>query len=133
MNVDIESLVREALLEQGCDENMLGEFDGHTTIALEFTQRPALLISRLDDDIWIWSRIAEDNNSVLTQRASELLFALMDGCAFSANGQLQLATEDGYILLRGLVGTAYLQSSQQFSAALEEFFNLQDNFLGILQ
>ncbi|VTR36739.1 Invasion protein invB [Serratia fonticola] len=79
MNVDIDVLVREALLEKGCDESMLSNFDGHTTIALEFTQRPSLLISTLDDNVWIWSRIAEDNNAVLTQRASELLFALMEG------------------------------------------------------
>ncbi|CAI1687162.1 Invasion protein invB [Serratia fonticola] len=133
MNVDIDVLVREALLEKGCDESMLSNFDGHTTIALEFTQRPSLLISTLDDNVWIWSRIAEDNNAVLTQRASELLFALMEGCEFTPSGQLQLSVDEGYILLRGLVSPAFLESSQQFSAAMEEFFSLQENFLGIFQ
>lgn len=133
MNVDIKHLVREALLEQGCEESMLDEFDGHSTIALEFKERPALLISELDGSIWLWSRIAEDINSVLSQRASELLFALMEGCSFTPDGQLQLATDEGYVLLRGLVSENYLQNSQQFSVALEEFFNLQENFLGIMQ
>ncbi|QJU42324.1 SPI-1 type III secretion system chaperone SpaK [Serratia marcescens] len=132
MNVDIKSLVSDALLEQGCDESLLNDFDGHSTIALEFTERPDLLISEQDDGVWLWSRIAEDNQSVLGQRGGELLFALMEGCTFTPGGQLQLTIDDGYIFLRGLVKDEYLKNGQQFSAALEEFFILQENFLGII-
>jgi len=132
MYIDIKQLVCDALMEQGCSDSLLQGIDGHSTIALEFNDRPDILISEMEGEVWLWSRIAEDNQLVIGQRSGELLYALMEGCSFTPGGQLQLAIDDNYILLRGLIDKDFLQSGKLLSAALEEFFNLQDNFLRII-
>ncbi|MDN0086140.1 SPI-1 type III secretion system chaperone SpaK [Yersinia nurmii] len=133
MNVDIVTLIRDTLLETGCDESLLNNFDGHSTISLDFSDRASMLISLVDDQVWLWSRIGEENTHVLSQKADDLLKTLMEGCAFTPSGQLQLATNDGYIELKGLVNSSYTETSTRFAEALDEFFALQEKFVEILQ
>lgn len=133
MNIDIASLVRAALTESGCDESLLGDFDAHSTISLDFDDSPSLLISMLDDNVWIWSKIAEASESILHHSASMILEKLMAGCQFTMTGQLQLTQQDGYLELRGMVAPGYLESSQRFAEALDEFFSHQEEFLGLIR
>ncbi|MFP7609861.1 InvB/SpaK family type III secretion system chaperone [Serratia quinivorans] len=133
MHIDLGDVVRSALLELGCEESMLSDFDGHSTIMLDFNDRPALFISTEENNVWLWSRIAEENSSLLALRGGELLPALMEGYGFSVCGQLQLTFSEGYLLLRAMIAPAVLQDTEQFSVALEEFFNQQERFVGMIQ
>lgn len=133
MNIDIVSLVREALVESGCDESLLDDFDAHSTISLDFEKSPSLLISMVDDNVWIWSKICEAHETILRHSASTILEKIMGGCRFSMTGQLQLTQNDGYLELRGMVHPDYLESSQRFADALDEFFSHQEDFLGLMR
>lgn len=133
MYLDIVSLIRGALLESGVEESMLGEFDGYSTIALDFDNYPSLLISVVDDQVWIWSNLCENTPGVLQQRLGSVMEKIMEGCSFSITGQLQLATNDGQIELKGMVHPDYLASSTRFAEALDEFFHLQEQYLGAMR
>ena len=133
MNIDIVSLVRDALVESGCDESLLDDFDAYSTISLDFEKSPSLLISMVDDNVWIWSKICEAHEIILHHSASTILEKIMGGCQFSMTGQLQLTQNDGYLELRGMVHPDYLESSQRFADALDEFFNHQEDFLGLIR
>lgn len=133
MNIDVACLLRDALTESGCDSQKLDNFDNHSTIVLEFDGHPDIFVTQLDDDIWLWTRLVEDNGLTLSQFSSPLLEKLMQGCQFAASGQLHLATNEGFIELKGLVHRRYLQSATQFAAALDEFFSLSEDFFGIYQ
>jgi len=133
MNIDIVSLVRVALIESGCDESLLEDFDAHSTISLDFENSPSLLISMVDDSVWIWSKICEAHDTLLHHSASAILEKIMSGCQFSITGQLQLTQNDGYLELRGMVHPGYLESSQRFADALDEFFSHQEDFLGLIR
>lgn len=133
MNIDIVSLVRVALVESGCEESLLGDLDAHSTISLDFEKTPSLLISMVDDHVWIWSRICEAHETILHHSASVILEKIMTGCQFSMTGQLQVTKNDGYLELRGMVHPSYLESSQRFADALDEFFSHQEDILGLIR
>lgn len=133
MYLDIVSLIRGALLESGVEESMLSEFDGYSTIALDFDNYPSLLISVIDERVWIWSNLCENTPGVLQQRLPIVMEKIMEGCNFSMTGQLQLAVNNGLIELKGMVHPDYLVSSSRFSDALEEFFHLQESYLGVMR
>lgn len=133
MYIDVATLVREALVESGCDESIMGDFDGHSTISLDFDEYPSLLISAIDERIWLWSRICEDSGNILQYKGVDILDKILKGCSFSMTGQLQISTNDDFIELRGLVHPSYLESSTRLAEAMDEFFVLQEDFLEIIR
>lgn len=133
MHVDIAALVREALLESGCNPNLLDNFDSHSTIALDFNDLPSIYISSQDEDIWLWSRIAEFNENILEQRASVLLTELMRGAEFIRGEQFLLTKNEGYLELKALLNPLCLENGQNFAVALSGFFERLEHFVEIMQ
>ncbi|WP_067700227.1 hypothetical protein [Erwinia sp. ErVv1] len=133
MYTDIVSLIRGALLENGCDESLLGDFDSHSTISLDFEKHPSMFISVDDNYVWIWSRLCEVSDSIMQYKASALLEKMIEGCQFSITGQLHISLNEGYIELKGMVHPNFLENSSRFAEALDEFFTQQEAFLGIIR
>ncbi len=131
MNIDIAQLLRDALTEYGCERHKLGDFDGHSTIVLEFKDHPDLLVSNINDDIWLWTALAEYHPQIVRQHSAALLEKLMQGCLFSVTGQLQMQNHENMLELRGLVHPDYLQTPQRFAEALNEFFVLSAEYSGL--
>ncbi|WP_413735598.1 SPI-1 type III secretion system chaperone SpaK [Sodalis sp. RH21] len=133
MYVDIAALVREALLDSGCDPNLLDNFDSHSTIALDFNDLPSIYISSQEEDIWLWSRIAEYNENTLEQRAPALLGELMRSAEFIRGEQFLLAKNEGYLELKALLNPTCLTSGQNFAVALSGFFERLERFVEVMQ
>ncbi len=133
MHVDIATLVREALLDSGCDPNLLSNFDSHSTIALDFDDLPSIYVSSQDEDIWLWARIAEFNENILAQRAPVLLSELMQGVEFIRGEQFQLSQNEGYLELKALLNPQCLTSGQNFAVALSGFFERLERFVEVMQ
>lgn len=133
MYVDIATLVREALLDSGCDPSLLSNFDSHSTIALDFNDLPSIYISSQEEDIWLWSRIAEFNENTLAQRAPVLLNELMQGVEFIRGEQFQLSQNEGYLELKALLNPQCLTSGANFAVALSGFFERLERFVEVMQ
>jgi len=58
---------------------------------------------------------------------------MTEGCHFSITGQLQISINEGYIELKGMVHPKFLENSTSFAEAMNEFFTLQEAFLGIIR
>ncbi|GGY24008.1 InvB/SpaK family type III secretion system chaperone [Paludibacterium paludis] len=121
-NLDIARLVRDALTESGCSESLIGDLDGHSTIALDFKDIPSLFVTANEDGIWIWSRIAEYNPAAIDNRAAAILQHLMSGSAFMVAGHPVLTVGEGYLEYKALVKEEWLSDSQRFSEVLNGFF-----------
>ncbi|AUH51338.1 type III secretion system chaperone SpaK [Chromobacterium sp. ATCC 53434] len=128
--LDIAQLVRSALQESGCDPSLLGELDGHSTIALDLHDLPSIHVAADGDEVWLWARLTEHGDEALAQRAPELLNALLDGCGYARGGQLQLARADGALELKALLDPASLADGKRFSEALNGFFDSLERFCG---
>ncbi|WP_410012235.1 SPI-1 type III secretion system chaperone SpaK [Sodalis sp. C49] len=132
MYVDIAALVREALLGNGCDPKLLANFDSHSTIALDFHDLPSIYISSQDEDIWFWSRIAEYDEAALQKCGYSLLKEHMEGEAFIRSQQFQFAQNEGYLEFKALLHPDSLQSAENFSKALEGYFERLERIIEVM-
>ena len=121
MHIDIAELVRESLRASGCQESYLNEFDGHSTIALEFDNCPNILISLNDEKVVIWSQLAEHSPNTIFQNAGSILELVMTPVEFSVTGQYQIKEMDGYTVLHCTCRDDCL-SPEIFSDVLEKFY-----------
>lgn len=133
MNTDIASLLRAALQEIGCDPSLIGNIDDHSTIALDFHDRPSIYISRQNDDVWLWGRLGEHHENSLNQQAPALLKALMQGYAFIHGEHPSLVINDGYVELKALLHVDFLSDARKFAEALGSFFECIYEFSELLK
>lgn len=121
MDIDIATLVREALRTGGCDDSLLNNFDSHSTILLEFEGMPGILISVVDKQVVLWSQLCEYDGHVLTQVADKLLMLLIEPVKYSVTGQLQIGIEDNMTVLKCVLDEDCLNETL-FGDALETFY-----------
>lgn len=117
----IAELVREALTLSGCTDEQIGQFDGHSTIELEFIDLPSLNISLLDTGVWFWSSLTQFTSAARSHHAEALLAFLMRGFEPARTEQLQLTEIDGALELRVLLGDDASASAEGMSMAIEAY------------
>jgi hypothetical protein len=123
MQYDLAQLVKDALLILGCDPAMGQGLDSHSTITLDFEDLPSLLISVQDEQVWLWSRVAEYSETVLAHKASDILTLLMQSDDTLIGGHPSLAEGEGYLELRGVLTPAMLENGERMAEALTQFFD----------
>ncbi len=121
MDIDIATLVRESLRAGGCDASLLNNFDGHSTILLDFDDLPGILVSVVDKQVVLWSQLCDFNSHVLAQVADKVLELLLEPCKYSVTGQLQIAREENTTVLKCVVEEGCLNEAM-FGDALENFY-----------
>jgi hypothetical protein len=122
MNIDLPVLVNQALLSLGCDPALISNLDGHSTITLDFDQQPSLMIVSKDDQVWVWSRVAEFSDAVLAYKAHEILQELMRSDDTILGGHPSLCEGEGYLELRALLAPGALENAERMGEALSLFF-----------
>jgi len=131
--IDIAELLRSALRESGCDEEQMGSFDGNSTIEIECKNGNSIYINENEGDIWLWTRLHEENNYLVMQKAPALLELLMTSFPWSGNDQLQLVNDQGSLVLKCHVKSHYLTSGLLFAEVLEQFMASQNAFMDALR
>ncbi|MBY0444001.1 MAG: hypothetical protein K2Q15_02175 [Burkholderiales bacterium] len=132
-SADMATLVRDALKEIGCEEMLQGDSGSDSTIVFDLHHLPSIYICKLDGQVWLYSQLVEYNDNVFDQCSTRLLNALMQGCSFVRGGQLQLAVNEGYLELRGLLSSDYSQDGQRFSVALDGYLEQLQQFVEAVQ
>lgn len=127
MNDDLVELVRSALRKNGCDERLLNNFDGNSTICLDFEEESSLLISQTEGYVVLWTQLQPHDPYILSQCASALLALVMAPCFHAVTGHLQLSENEGMTTLECYVKPASL-NAEDFSEALEEFYRQMKAF-----
>lgn len=133
MDIDLADLVRQALLANGCDASVLGNFDSHSTISLEFNTLPDMLLSLQQEQVLIWMRLCEHHLPHIERCAPTLIALLMESAPYALTDQMQISEDDGYTVLKCLVKPEALQNIDAFSNALEAFYLSAERFLEVLR
>lgn len=120
-NLDLASLLKEALVIGGCTDQQVGSFDAHSTIELELENLPSVYIGIVDEELWLWSTLIEASDMLLAHRSEGLLRFLMQGFAFARTEQMQLTDSDGMLSVRVLLADAAFASAEAFSDTLEGY------------
>lgn len=140
-NIDLADLVRKALISCGCNENLLQNFDAHSTIQLEFDEKPSIFISRDDEDeIWVWSSLmslsakpVRDNLLESLKNSTRMDEALNKELDFSATKKLELDNDEDAIHLKVKVDPDYLYDPKKFSTVLTGFFDEIETYSQMLR
>ena len=132
MSYEISELVRETLRNEGCSEHLINDFDGHSTISLDFSTIPSILITQLDEATFLWCRLDEHRMHVIEQCSARLINLLMEPTAYSITGQFQLGEDQGYTVLK-LVIKPSAMNPIDFSDVLEEFYQTVEKFIEVLR
>lgn len=132
MSYEISELVRETLRKEGCSDQLISAFDGHSTISLDFTTIPSILISQVEEATILWCRLDEHRLHVLEQCSARLLTLLMEPTAYSITGQFQLDEDQGYTILK-LVPKPSVMNPTDFSDVLEEFYQTVEKFIEVMR
>jgi hypothetical protein len=119
--LDIASLLREALTLSGCTAQQIGIFDSHSTIELDMMGLPSVNIALIDGDLWFWSRVMESGHALFSHRSEELLRFLLLGFRFARTDQLQLVDVDNMLEVRALLGASVAESPQALADALDAY------------
>ncbi len=131
--IELVKILKEALDYLGCDPSIISDIDHHSTIELAFDSSPMLLISRVDDNIVLWSQIAPVNPGVLIHSASNIIEYLVAEYAWAANAQLNLVAGPEWYELRVILNPDFMESGEKFGIALESFFEIIQGFYKALK
>jgi len=129
----LDELVKAALLHSGCSAEQIGSFDSHSTIEMEMSNSPNIHISKVDDDVWLWSSVMQSHPALFRHSSYALLQFVLKECVFGRTGQVQLADVDGRLELRLLVGMKALSSAESFAAALDDFLSRVEELCSLVR
>jgi type III secretion system chaperone len=99
---DLRSLVRDALSGLGVSDNLLNDFDSHSTIAIELDGGFSINISLVDDRLFVWSFIPLSEEQILSNSRS-ILSTLISPVECIETGHLTLGQCDGGFELKALI------------------------------
>ncbi|NVZ99852.1 Invasion protein B family [Pseudomonas gingeri] len=132
-DMDIAERLRGALLYSGCTQAQLGQFDSHSTIEMEMIEQPNISLNVIDDDVWLWSVVAQMTPATFGYHAGNLMQFLLKGNAHARTGQLQLFESDGQLEVRLMLGEQALTSDRAFAEALDGFMEAIEELGGIIR
>ncbi|MDY7578366.1 hypothetical protein RGU70_08530 [Herbaspirillum sp. RTI4] len=122
MNPSLNTLVRDALISLDCDSSLIGDFDSHSTINLDFDNMSSISISEIGGFVWMWSELCDDDDHLLKQVSFDLLALTCEPCAFMLAEHPVLYRHDGKLKVKAVVHPDYLEDSEMFAEALDGFF-----------
>ncbi|MEJ2795835.1 hypothetical protein WAE56_20730 [Iodobacter sp. LRB] len=118
--ISLEDLVRQALTSIGCSQDKLHGLDSHSTIIVEMKDTPDLMISIVNDRLWIWSALSSVCEENMEDAASKVLKLLTEGMDGVETGQLILAKTDQGYELKGLVDVEWTRQ-EGLETVIESF------------
>ncbi|MGY4730784.1 InvB/SpaK family type III secretion system chaperone [Burkholderia pyrrocinia] len=111
-HVDFPDLLREAVVRLGFPREQLGKLEQQATLVVRLQGLPEVLLSQLDDRLWIWSLLPELSDARLLAMASEVLTVLLAPVVDVEGGQLTLGRGDHGFELKGLVNLECLMQDE---------------------
>lgn len=93
----LDEMVREMTTQLGLPSSQMAALDAHSTIAIQIHDLPDVMLSALDDRLWIWSLLPQFNEDWLQDHAAAVLPILTTAIEGVEGGQPTLGIgEHGY-------------------------------------
>ncbi len=124
MSYNVVGILKECLRDFGRDDLVVDNLDNHSTITIDIDKRPSINITDQDGTIMLWATVAEYNEYTLGQVSGPLLTWQVEASypQFSI-GQPALCKGEANLELCAALQPSCFDSKENFSAALEHFFN----------
>lgn len=107
----------------GASQDLLGDFDLHSTVEIELDSGMSIFISDIDSHIWLWSKVDFINSYNIDMHASNLLALLMEVRPLMLTGQYILGRVDDRFEFKALLSDEALSSAENLAYVLESFYS----------
>ncbi|MGL4734772.1 MAG: hypothetical protein ACRC9R_02820 [Enterovibrio sp.] len=107
----------------GASQDLLGDFDLHSTVEIELDSGISIFISDIDGHIWLWSKVDFINSYNIDTNASNLLSLLMEVRPLMLTGQYILGRIDERYEFKALLSDEALSSAENLAYVLESFYS----------
>ncbi|GLU35018.1 hypothetical protein WKR88_14150 [Trinickia caryophylli] len=124
MYTTLHDTLRAALIEAGAPDDRLGDFDQHSTIALELGDAGTILLSHDNDRLWAWSQIGWLRAPDIERHAAAILARLQDPMPGCVTGQAVFGKRNDVYEIKLLLEGECARSPQKLYEALDAFFAL---------
>ncbi|AVZ82709.1 hypothetical protein DBV23_10925 [Edwardsiella ictaluri] len=95
---DLSSLVRAALSGLGVRNNLLNDFNSHSTISIDLDEGDSISISLVEDRLYIWSLLTISEEQLIGQ-ARSVIPSITNPIPYAEGGGcILLSTDSGYEL-----------------------------------
>ena len=123
MNIDLADLTRKALVQGGCDANLIKDLDNHSAIQLHLKNDLCINIDATNEGLaLVSSQIMNGPLQIPTHAALPMLEVLSKPARWSVTGAITLHDEDTYQSLKALISPAILQDVAAYFQAVCEFY-----------
>ncbi len=124
MGYNVVAILKECLRDFGREDLIIDALDNHSTITIDIDKRPSINITDHDGVIMFWATVGEYNEYTIGQVSGPLLAYQLEASypQFSV-GQPVLCKGDVNLELCASLQPMCFDSKENFSAALEHFFN----------
>ena len=129
----LADLVKEALLQTGCNPELIQQLDSHATVQIDLNEAPSIYIGNLNDHVVIWSDLCEFHQSIVRHCADALLEELMTGFQYGRNQQLVLRESEGQLQIYSDLIEESLSDPIVMAKAINEFFECQTRIVEIIR
>lgn len=116
---ELSSLVRDALIEQGVSDQLLHDFDSHSTIAIDIGEGKSINISLIDDRLFIWSFISTSED-LLIDNARHIMPVITTAIEYIEAGHLTLGKRSDGFELKALINLNALVENR-FGKLIHDF------------
>lgn len=123
MNRNIIQLIKDALTHMGCPLSVMSNIDANSPVVFTFNNGVVMNLSTVNNDIWLWSPIADYSPKLIAQNGAKFLELIMKPYPFFVTGKMQLSNENGQLMLKGVVNEESLEKAAYFAATLQVFFD----------
>lgn len=122
MNIDIISLVKDALAHSGCENKFPQDLDPHAGIHLNFASTPAISIENVEDSVVLHCCLAEYAAALCSCPVSAVLETVAERAPWAKNHTVSLLDEGGELYLTAVVAEPHLRDGETFAAAIDGFY-----------
>ncbi|AVG16928.1 hypothetical protein CFN79_14305 [Chromobacterium vaccinii] len=117
----LSDLLCNAVVQLGLPREQLSPLDQQATLVVEFQDLPDVMLSQLNDRLWIWSTLPNLTESKLSAMASQALAVLCEPVEDIESGQLTLGRGENGFELKGLINIECLAQERGLLPALTGF------------
>ncbi|AJC21246.1 hypothetical protein [Pandoraea pulmonicola] len=122
MNIDLISLVKEALAHAGCMEKLDEELDPHAAVELNFVEVPTIRIEAVDDAVVLSCCLSEYMASLRDCPTTLILDTVAPKAPWARHHTISLLEDGGDLHLTAVIADQYLKDGEGFSQSIDGFY-----------
>lgn len=121
VHVGVNDIAAHLFASMGLPSEDVAALDAHSTIALRLEALPEVMLSVMDDRLWLWSLLPSLDEDALLEHAAQLMPILLTPLPGVEGGHATLGLGENGFEFKALVRLSQLQSDTGLATTFQAF------------